>query len=87
MLETDPVLTPNEAVVAPAGTMTEPGTERTVLEFDRSTVAPAPDAAALRVTVQLAAEFADRVVVLQVTERTVTAGMTRLTVVLAELPL
>ena len=50
--ETDMVVTVNVALVAPAGTVTLPGTVATaVLLLERVTVAPPPGAALVRVTV------------------------------------
>jgi hypothetical protein len=74
------------ADVAAAATVTEAGTVRTELVLARVTAAPPVGAAWDKVTVQLLEEFGPRLVGVQATEETNT-GATRLTVVLAMLPL
>ena len=73
----------NVAEVAVAGTVTEAGTVSVVLLLVRVTVAPPVGAAAESVTVQVLEEFCPRVVGLQVSEETVTGGVTPCVVALA----
>ena len=78
------VVTVKFAEVAAAATVTEAGTVRVALEFDRVTLAPPVGAAWVKVTVQVLEAFGPRLLGLQASEETST-GATRLTVVLAEL--
>jgi hypothetical protein len=78
------VVTLNVADVAAATTVTEDGTVRVVLEFERVTLAPPVGAAWVSVTVQVLDELAPMLAGLQASDETST-GATRLTVVLAEL--
>ena len=76
------------AEVAAAPTVTDAGIVRVELVSDRVTTAPADGAALVRVTVQVLEELGPMLVGLQASEETETGtGATRLTVVLAELPL
>jgi len=84
LLLTVPVVTLKVAEVAAAPTVTDDGTVRVELLFDRLTLAPPVGAGCVRVTVQVLDEFEPRLVGLQDTADTST-GATRLTVVLAEL--
>ena len=84
MLLIVPVVTLNVAVVAVAATVTDVGTVRVELEFDRLTLAPPVGADWVRVTVQVLEEFCPRLLGLQDNEDTNT-GATRLTVVFLEL--
>lgn len=73
MVESEPVVPVNPAVVAPADTVTEAGTVRaTVLLLESDTVAPEPPAAWFKVTVQEVVPGALTVVGLQVRLLTVT---------------
>ena len=81
-----PVVTLNVAVVAVAAKVTDVGTVRVVLLFDRLTLAPPVGAACVKVKVQVLEEFCPRLVGLQAREETNT-GARRLTFVVAELPL
>ena len=74
------------AEVAAAATVTDAGTVRVVLVFDRVTLAPPAGAGWVRAMVQVLEEFGPRLVGLHASEDTRT-GATRLTLVLAELPL
>jgi hypothetical protein len=74
------------AEVAAAATVIEAGTVRVELVLARVTLAPPVGAVWDKVTVQVLEEFGPRLVGVQTTEETNT-GATRLTVVLAELPL
>jgi len=78
------VVTLKFADVAEAATVTDAGTVRVALEFERVTLAPPVGAAWVRVTVQLLEELAPMLAGLQASDETCT-GATRLTVVLAEL--
>ena len=80
------VVTLNVTDVAAAATVTEAGTVNVALEFARVTLAPPAGAAWVRVTVQVLEELAPMLAGLQASDETST-GATRLTVVLAELPL
>ena len=79
-----PVVTLNVPVVAVAATVTDVGTVRVELLFDRLTLAPPVGADWVRVTVQVLDEFCPRLLGLQDREETSTAAA-RFTVVLAEL--
>ena len=79
-----PVVAVKVAEVAAAATVTDAGTVKVELVFDRVTLAPPAGAAWVRVTVQVLEELWPRLVGLQDRVETVT-GATRLTVVLAEL--
>jgi hypothetical protein len=81
-----PVIAMKVADVAAAATVTEAGTVRVVLEFERVTLAPPVGAAWVSVTVQVLDELAPMLEGLQLRDETST-GVTRLTVVVAELPL
>ena len=72
------------ADVAAAATVTEAGTVRVALEFERVTLAPPAGAGWVRVIVQMLEELAPMLEGLQVSEETSTDA-TRFTVVLAEL--
>ena len=78
------VVTLKVADVAEAATVTEAGTVRVALEFERVTLAPPVGAAWVRVTVQVLEELAPMLDGLQASDETST-GATRFTVVLAEL--
>jgi hypothetical protein len=78
-----PVVALKVADVAAAATVTEAGTARVVLEFERVTLAPPVGAAWVRVTVQVLEEFGPRLLGLQDNADTET-GAARLTVVFAE---
>jgi hypothetical protein len=80
------VVAPKVAEVAAAATVTEAGTVRVELVFVRVTLAPPVGAGWVKVTVQVLEAFCPRLAGLQASEETRT-GATRLTVVLAELPL
>ena len=84
MLLIVPVVTLNVAVVAVAATVTEVGTVKVELLFDRLTLAPPVGADWVRVTVQVLDEFWPRLLGLHDNEDTNT-GATRLTVVFLEL--
>ena len=75
-----------EAEVADAATVMEDGVERVGLLLERATTAPPAGAALLRVTVQTLDELDPTLEGLQAREET-SAGATRVTVVLEELPL
>ena len=76
------------AEVDPADTVTEAGVVSRELLSETATEVPPAGAALLSVTVQVLEELLPRLVGLQASEETETvAGATRLTVVLAELPL
>jgi hypothetical protein len=75
-----PVVAVNDADVAPAGTVTEPGTWRFMPVLDKATVAPLAAAAFVSPTVQVVDPFAPTLVGLQVSEET-RIGAIRLTVV------
>jgi hypothetical protein len=74
-------------VVAPAGTLTEAGVVSTVLLSERATLTPPLGATSVRLTVQVLEALGPRVLGVQATEETVTEAATKLTLVLAELPL
>jgi hypothetical protein len=74
-------------VVAPAATLTEVGVVSAVLLSERVTLAPPFGAALVRVTVQVLEALGPRVLGVHATEETVTEAATKLTLVLAELPL
>ena len=76
----------NVAVVAAACTVTDPGTLSVLFVFVSVTTAPPVGAALLSVTVQLLDAFGPTLAGLHPNELTVT-GATRLTVVLAVVPL
>jgi len=80
------VVAVNVAVVAAAATVTEAGTVKAALLLLSVTLAPPAGAACVRVTVQVLEAFCPRLAGLQANEDTPT-GATKLTVVLAELPL
>jgi len=86
LLLTVPVVTLKVAEVAAAATVADAGTVRVELLFDRLTLAPPLGAGWVSVTVQVLDEFDPRLVGLHDSAETST-GATRLTVVLAELPL
>ena len=75
------------AVVAPAATLTEVGVVSTVLLSESATLAPPLGAALVRVTVQVLEALGPRLLGVQASEETNTEAATRLTLVLAELPL
>ena len=79
-----PVVALNMAEVAPAPTVTDPGTVSVVFVFVSVTTAPPPGAALVSVTVQLLDPFAPRLLGVHVRDDTNTDAV-RLTVVLAEL--
>ena len=81
-----PVVAAKVAEVAAAGTLTDVGAVSVEFVFVRVTVAPPAVAAFVRVTVHVLEALGPRLVGLQASEDTRT-GATRLTVVLAELPL
>jgi len=81
-----PLVALKVADVAAAATVTEAGTVRVELVLVRVTLAPPVGAACVKVTVQVVEEFCPRLVGLQASEETST-GATKLTAVLAELPL
>jgi hypothetical protein len=82
------VVTLKVADEAVAATVTEAGTVRVVLEFERVTLAPPVGAAWLRLTVQILEEFGPTLLGLHDKEDTATdADGTKSTVVFAELPL
>ena len=78
-----PVVTLNVPVVAVAATVTDVGTVKVELLFDRLTLAPPVGAACVRVTVQVLDAFCPRLLGLHDKLETV-AEATRLRVVLAE---
>jgi len=84
LLLTVPVVTLKVAEVAAAATVTDDGTVRVELLFERLTLAPPLGAGWVRVTVQVLDEFDPRLVGLHDTAETKTAA-DKLTVVLAEL--
>ena len=71
------------AEVAAAATVTEAGTVRVELEFDRATLAPPLGAGCVKVTVQVLEEFGPTLVGLHARVDTNT-GATRLTLAVAE---
>jgi hypothetical protein len=79
-----PVVTVKVPEVAAAATVTEGGTVKVELVFDKATLAPPAGAAWVRVTVQMLDEVAPRLLASQESVET-RAGATRLSVVLAEL--
>jgi hypothetical protein len=81
-----PVVAENVAEVAVAATVTDAGTVRVELVFDKATLAPPLGAGWVKLTVQMLEELDPRLVGLQEREETST-GATRLTLVLAVLPL
>ena len=81
-----PVVAENVAEVAVAATVTDAGTVRVELVFDKATLAPPLGAGWVKLTVQVLEELDPRLVGLQEREETST-GATRLTLVLAVLPL
>ena len=78
------VVTLKVADVAEAATVTEAGTVRVALEFERVTLTPPVGAAWVRVTVQVLEELAPMLEGLQLRDETSTDAA-RFTVVLAEL--
>ena len=80
----DPVVTANVAEVAAAATVTDAGTVRAELVFDKATPAPPLGAAWVKVTVQVLEELDPRLVGLHASEETSTDA-TRLTLAVAEL--
>jgi len=80
------VVAVNVAVVAAATTVTDAGTVRVALVFVSVTLAPPVGAGCVNVTVHVLEAFSPRLAGLQANEDTPT-GATKLTVVLAELPL
>ena len=86
LLVMDPVVTAKVAEVAVAATVTDAGTVRVELVFDKATLAPPLGAGWVKLTVQMLEELDPRLVGLQEREETST-GATRLTLVLAVLPL
>jgi len=76
------VVTVNVAEVAAAATVTEEGTVKFVLVFDRVTLIPPAGAACVRVTVQVLEEFALSVAGAQTSEET-DSGPTRVTTLVA----
>jgi hypothetical protein len=80
------VVTVKFADVPAAATVTEAGTVSVALEFARVTLAPPVGAGWVKVTVQVLEELAPILIGLQARDETI-AGVSRLTVVLAELPL
>jgi hypothetical protein len=80
-------VTLNVAEVAPAPTVTDAGTFKVELVFESATTAPPVGAGWLRVTVHVLEAFEPRLAGLHQIAETDTDGATRLTVVLAELPL
>jgi hypothetical protein len=81
-----PVVAENVAEVAVAATVTDAGTVRVELVFDKATLTPPLGAGWVKLTVQMLEELDPRLVGLHDREETST-GATRLTLVLAELPL
>ena len=81
---TEPAEAVKEAEEDAAATVTDAGTVRVVLLEERATLAPPVGAAWERVTVQVLEEFCPRVVGLQVSEETVTGGVTPCVVAVAE---
>ena len=71
------------AVLADAATVTDVGTARVELVFDKLTLAPPVGAAWVRVTVQVVEEFGPRLLGVQASED-ISTGATRLTVAFAE---
>ena len=86
LLVRDPVVTAKVAEVAAAATVTDAGTVSVELVFDKATLAPPLGAGWVKLTVQVLEELDPRLVGLQEREETSTDA-TRLTLVLAELPL
>jgi hypothetical protein len=84
LLLTVVVFTLNVAKVAATATVTEAGTVRVELLFDRLTLAPPVGAAWVKDTVQVLDEFGPRLVGLHASDDTST-GATRLTLAVAEL--
>ena len=80
------VVTENVAEVAVAATVTDAGTVRVALLFVRLTLAPPVGAGCVSITVQVLDEFCPRLLGLHDKVDTKT-GATRLTLVVAELPL
>jgi hypothetical protein len=78
------VFTLNVAEVAAAATVTEAGTVRLELLFDRLTLAPPVGAAWVNLTVQVLEEFGPRLVGLHASDD-IRTGATRLTLAVAEL--
>jgi hypothetical protein len=78
------VVTLNVAEVAAADTVTDAGTVRVALLFDRLTLAPPVGAAWVKVIVQVLEEFGPRLVGLQASDD-IRTGATRLTLAVAEL--
>jgi len=72
------------AVVAPAATVTDPGTVSAAPVSDKVTTAPPAGAAFVKVTLQVLAAFGPRLVGLHASDDTST-GATRLTAAFAEL--
>jgi hypothetical protein len=86
LLAMDPVVTAKVAEVAAAATVTDVGTVRVELVFDKATLAPPLGAGWVKLTVQVLEELDPRLVGLQESEETSTDA-NRLTLVWAELPL
>jgi hypothetical protein len=86
LLLTVAVVTGNEAELADGGTVIDAGTESVVFEVDNATVAPALEAALVRLTVQVLEELDPMLPGLQFKEET-SAGPIRLMVEFAELVL
>jgi hypothetical protein len=80
------VVTRKVAAVAPAATLTEVGVVSIALLLVSETLAPPAGVALFKVTVQVLAELDPRLLGVQASEET-SAGATRLTLALAELPL
>ena len=76
------VVTVNVAEMAAAATVTEEGTVKFVLVFERVTLIPPAGAACVRVTVQVLEEFALSVAGAQTSEET-DSGPTRVTTLVA----
>ena len=86
LLVRDPVVTAKVAEVAAAATVTDAGTVRVELVFDKATLALPLGAGWVKLTVQVLEELDEMLAGLQEREET-SAGATRVTLVLAELPL
>jgi hypothetical protein len=80
------VVAPKLATVEPAATLTEAGVVRAGRLSATATLAPPVGAALFKVTVQVLAALDPRLLGVQASEET-SAGATRLTLALAELPL
>jgi hypothetical protein len=86
LLVMDPVVTAKVAEVAVAATVTDAGTVRVELVFDKATLAPPLGAGWVKLTVQVLEEFDEMLVGLQDSEDIWVEGV-RLMLVLAVLPL